>query len=237
MNQETRKDAMYQAGRAAALELQKAAPTMTGTQLYGAAQDIPDFLAARLAQNMLTRPAGMTDGFVCKSSEGRVVRLLQPYDSDIYTQEPEELPAQWGFVWSNDPAHALPFLSMATSPYMTGNVCSENGIVYRSTHDNNVWAPSEYPDWWEVATDDSEPPVVEPEEPDPVPEPEPEPEQPEGSKANPITASRGMTYQYGLYYYDPEDGKTYLCQRQNETGTIKLEYLPHELIGHYFVEV
>ena len=237
MNQETRKEAMYQAGRAAAQELQKAAPAMTGTQLYGAAQDIPDFLAARQAQNMLTRPAGMTDGFVCKSSEGRVVRLLQPYDSDIYTQEPEELPAQWGFVWSNDPAHALPFLSMATSPYMTGNVCSENGIVYRSTHDNNVWAPSAYPDWWEVATDDWEPPVVEPEEPDPVPEPEPEPEQPEGSKDNPITASRGMTYEYGLYYYDPEDGKTYLCQRQNETGTIKLEYLPHELIGHYFVEV
>ena len=37
--------------------------------------------------------AGLTDGFVCKSSAGRVVRLLQPYDSNIYTGEPEELPA------------------------------------------------------------------------------------------------------------------------------------------------
>lgn len=58
-----------------------------------------------------------------------------------------------------------------------------------------------------------------------------------GTIDNPITAARGMEYEYGKYYLDPEDGKTYLCQRQNETGTIKLEYLPHELIGHYFVEV
>ena len=122
---------------------------------------------------MLTRPAGMTDGFVCKSSEGRVVRLIQAYDSDTYPQEPEDLPAQWGFAWSQNPAHALPFISLATSPYMMGDVCTENGTVYRSTHDDNVWAPSEYPDWWEVATDDWEPPVVGPE---PEPEPDPEPD-------------------------------------------------------------
>lgn len=176
IDQEIRKAAMYQAGREAALSLQTKSATMTGTQLNAATGEIPDFQAARATQNMLTRHAGMTDGFVCKSSAGRVVRLLQPYDSDIYTQEPEDLPAQWGFVWSNDPAHALPFIAMSTSPYMIGNVCSENGVVYRSKIDNNVWAPSAYPAGWEEATDDWEPPVVEPEEPDPVPDPEPEPE-------------------------------------------------------------
>lgn len=56
------------------------------------------------------------------------------------------------------------------------------------------------------------------------------------SLEKPITAARGMTYEYGKYYLDPEDGKTYLCKRQNETGTIQLDYLPHELILHYFVE-
>ena len=176
IDQETRKAAMYQAGRTAALDLQKSAPTMTGTQLYDATQEIPDFQAAKATQNMLTRHAGMKDGFVCKSSAGRVVRLIQAYDSDTYPQEPEDLPAQWGFAWSQDPAHALPFISLATSPYMIGDVCTENGTVYRSTHDDNVWAPSAYPDWWEVETDDWEPPVVEPDDPDPVPEPEPEPE-------------------------------------------------------------
>ena len=64
---------------------------------------IPDFQAARTAKNMLERKAGQKDGFVCWSSAGRVVRLLQVYDSEIYPQEPEELPAQWGFVWSTDP--------------------------------------------------------------------------------------------------------------------------------------
>ena len=233
MNHEERKDAMYQQGRADALDLQERSPDMTGTELYAEDTVIPDFQAAKTKANMLTRQSG----FVCKSTAGRVVRLLQPYDSDIYPQEPEELPAQWGFAWSQNPAHALPFISLATSPYMMGDVCTENGTVYRSTHDDNIWAQSSYPDWWKVATDDWEPPVVEPEEPVPVPDPEPEPEQPEGAKDNPITASRGMTYQYGLYYYDPEDGKTYLCQRQGGSGTVTLNYLPHELVLQYFVEV
>ena len=53
----------------------------------------------------------------------------------------------------------------------------------------------------------------------------------------PFPAARGMEYEYGKYYLDPEDGKTYLCKRLNETGTIVLYYLPHELIGQYFEEV
>ncbi len=60
-----------------------------------------------------------------------------------------------------------------------------------------------------------------------------------GTIADPIPASRNMEYVYGKYYRDPEDGKLYLCKRQGETdgGTIILQYLPHELIGHYFEEV
>lgn len=58
-----------------------------------------------------------------------------------------------------------------------------------------------------------------------------------GTIDEPIPASRGMEYEYGKYYLDPEDNKTYLCKRGAETGTIILQYLPHELIGHYFEEV
>ena len=53
----------------------------------------------------------------------------------------------------------------------------------------------------------------------------------------PFPAARGMEYEYGKYYHDPEDGKTYLCKRVEETGSIVLYYLPHELIGQYFEEV
>ena len=59
-----------------------------------------------------------------------------------------------------------------------------------------------------------------------------------GTQDDPITAARGMEYQYGLYYRDPEDGKTYLCSRigEAEGGKIVLQYLPHELVGQYFSE-
>lgn len=143
---------LKQAGKQAAEALQQKAPDMTGTELYAEEEFIPSFKAAVMKKNMLERKAGQKDGFVCKSSAGRVVRLLQNYDSNIYTQEPEELPAQYGFVWSKDPAKALPFIALATSPYDTGDCCTETGIVYRSTMDGNVHAPSAYPQGWEVVT-------------------------------------------------------------------------------------
>ena len=144
------KTVMYEEGRRQALDLQSRAPEMTGTELNAEEDKIPSFQAAVKQKNMLDRKAGQTDGFVCKSTAGRVVRLIQNYDSEIYTQEPEELPAQWGFVWSDDPTKAKPFIALSTSPYMAGNCCTENGITYRSTIDNNVWAPSAYPAGWEV---------------------------------------------------------------------------------------
>ena len=57
-----------------------------------------------------------------------------------------------------------------------------------------------------------------------------------GTIDDPITAARGMEYEYGLYYLDTEDGKTYLCERigEAEGGKIILQYLPHELVGQYF---
>lgn len=138
-------DTLRRMGASIAADLQSSAPELTGTELYAEADYIPGFQAAMARMNMLLRPAG----FVCRSTAGRMVRLLQPYDSTIYPQEPEELPAQWGFAWSTDPAHALPFISMATSPYNTGECCAEDGKTYRSKSDGNVHAPSAWPDGWE----------------------------------------------------------------------------------------
>lgn len=135
----------YDRGRLAALEVQDKSSAMTGTELNAVDDRIPRFSEAVRKNNMLERPVG----FVCKTTAGRVVKLLQPYDSSIYTQEPEDLSAQWGFVWSQDPAKALPFVAVSTSPYMAGDCCTENGNAYRSTIDNNVWAPSAYPAGWE----------------------------------------------------------------------------------------
>lgn len=139
-----------EAGKVAAEAIQLKAETMTGTELYEKEDFIPEFKDAIAKKNMLERKAGQTDGFICKSSAGRVVRLIQNYDSTVYTGEPEELPAQWGFVWSNEPAHAKPFVAISTSPYMTGNCCIEDEVIYKSVIDNNVWKPSEYPQGWEI---------------------------------------------------------------------------------------
>ena len=137
----------------AAQAVQANAENMTGTELNAEDKYIPEFKAAVAKKNMLERKAGQKDGFVCKSSAGRVVRLIQNYDSSIYTQEPEELPAQFGFVWSKDPKKALPFIALSTSPYNTGDCCTETGIVYRSLIENNVHAPSAYPQGWEKVTE------------------------------------------------------------------------------------
>ena len=60
-----------------------------------------------------------------------------------------------------------------------------------------------------------------------------------GTVDDPIPATMGMEYTYGLHYFDPEDSKLYLCKRQGEAegGTITLYFLPHQLVGQYFEEV
>ena len=181
MENELYKSAMKEKGKADAADFQSRSADMTGTEMYAEEEKIPDFQAAKALMNMLQRPVG----FVCKSTAGRVVKLLQVYDSNTYPQEPEELAAQWGFVWSKDPRKALPFIALSTSPYGKGECCTEGGKVYRSTIDNNVWAPSAYPQGWEEVSIDDGPIEPAPEEPggdevvEPEPTPKPEPEEPE----------------------------------------------------------
>ena len=136
-------DMMQRVALAAAQLLQSRATELTGTEVYAEQSAAPDFDPEKQYLNYKA-------GFVCRSPSGRMVRLLQPYDSTVYTQTPEELPAQWGFYWSQNPEDALPFVALSTSPYMMGDCCTENGVVYRSTIDNNVWPPSEYPQGWKL---------------------------------------------------------------------------------------
>ena len=141
-------DSVRTMARAYANTVQEKSDTMTGTELYAEKKYIPDFAIAREQKNMLER----TVGFVCRAPSGRVVKLLQPYDSSVYTGEPETLPAQWGFKWSTNPDDALPFVAISTSPYGIDDCCTENGKTYRSKIANNIYAPSSYPAGWEELT-------------------------------------------------------------------------------------
>lgn len=138
-------------GRMAAQAVQEASPNMTGTELNAVDDRLPRFVEAVKYKNMLDRPAGQTDGFVCLSSAGRVVRLIQNYDSDVFPQEPEELPAQWRFVWSTDPAKAKPFLASSTSYYNRGDCClNAAGKPVRSNIDVNTYDPDAAPKFWDA---------------------------------------------------------------------------------------
>ena len=103
--------------------------------------------------------------------------------------------------------------------YIVGNRVSDSGKLYkcRKAHTSQKsWNPAATPDLW-VVIDVTH----------------------AGTQDDPIPASRGMEYEYGKYYLDSEDGKTYLCERTGEAagGKIVLQYLPHELVGNYFKAV
>lgn len=136
-NRELVLDTLRRSGKLIAQDLQTRAPGMTGTEIIAEEDYLPSFDEAVKKKNMLERQAG----FVCRSAAGRAVKLIQPYDSTIYTQQPEELIAQWGFYWSTDPKKALPFISLSTSPFNTDDCCTHNGHVWRSGQDGNVWEP------------------------------------------------------------------------------------------------
>ena len=145
------KTVMYEAGRRDALDLQERSQAMTGTEINAEEDKIPSFRAACATQNMMNRQAGQVDGFVCKTSAGRVVRLIQNYDSDVFTAEPEDLPAQWRFVWSTDPEHAKPFLASSTSYYNKGDCClNAAGEPRRSNIDVNTFDPDTDQRFWDA---------------------------------------------------------------------------------------
>lgn len=133
---------LKQIGFKIAQELQSNIPDMEATDIIEQEEYLPRFDNTKQYLNF-------NAGYTCFSAKGNVVRLLQPYDSLTYPQEPEELPAQWRFVWSTDPGKALPFLSLSTSPYAKGDCCTAGGKTWRSKIDTNTWSPETNPEFWE----------------------------------------------------------------------------------------
>lgn len=122
--------------------LQERAPDLTGTQIIDRETDIPDFDPAVQYLNWKT-------GSVVRDDD-QVWKLLQPYDSTIYTDKPVNLRAQWGLCHTKNPKKAKPYVEPqgTSGMYMKDECCSKNDIVYISLIDNNVWPPDQYPAGW-----------------------------------------------------------------------------------------
>lgn len=138
------KTVMYEEGRRQALALQAAAPAMTGTEIIAEESKIPAWDGSR-------DYSGWKAGFPV-TDEGQVWALIQPHNAAHYPGRPSGLRALWGLAHTTDPAKAKPWIAPygTSGLYMAGECCTENGVVYRSVQDNNPYAPSAYPAWWEV---------------------------------------------------------------------------------------
>lgn len=146
MNQQIRKAAMYNAGRAAALNLQTAAASMTGTQIIAQEHNAPAFDPAHDYTGW-PRMAPVAD-------EDQVWLLLQPHNAAHYPGlRPSTNRACWGLAHTTDPAKAKPWVDPygTSGMYMTGECYrAADGAVYRCRADNTVHDAEALPGGWEV---------------------------------------------------------------------------------------
>lgn len=137
---------MYRLGAADAKELQMDAAEnhITETEIIERETAAPRFDPVKDYTGWPMR-APVRDG-------GQVWLLLQPHNAAHYTGRPADLRALWGLAHTTDPMRAKPYVAPygVSGLYYLGECCLWNGVVKRSTQDNNPYSPEEFPEWWET---------------------------------------------------------------------------------------
>lgn len=86
-----------------------------------------------------------------RTENGVPYKCTQPH---THHGEPGWNPASGSSLWrrfhGTTPETAWEFTADGANPYMTGEYCVENGVVYRCKDDNVVHAPSVLPGSWEA---------------------------------------------------------------------------------------
>lgn len=220
--------AVQSLGRADATSLatQIEAGELTDTEIIDREQAVPAFDNTK---DYTSYPVGFA-----VQDEGQVWGLLQPYNASYYPdQRPADLRALWGLKHTKNPLKAKPFVAPygTSGMYMTDECVLENGLVYISKVDNNVYSPSAYPQNWTLYTGETEGPT-EPVEPEPTPEPEPEPE------PTPSTAQDWNDFELGHLFnvgdHFTYNGVEYEVLRQFSRYD---NWAPPALTGDFYVEV
>ena len=86
--------------------------------------------------------------------DGKLYKCLQDHTAQA-DWTPENSPSLWkqiGISENGIPEYSKPL--SAADAYMKGDECMYNGVHKRSTIDNNVWTPDEYPEGWEDVTEE-----------------------------------------------------------------------------------
>ena len=129
-------------GKASALTLRDKAKDMTGTELIAEEDFVPDFDPKKDYTSWpINSPV---------RDEGQVWLLLIPHNAAHYTGRPADLRALWGLAHTTDPEKAKAWVAPygTSGLYQRGECCKVDGVVYRSTEDNNPYSPTDYPAWW-----------------------------------------------------------------------------------------
>ena len=136
-NQELVLDVMRAQGKADALDLRARAAELDGTAVIAEEVKAPAWDSGK---DYSSWPVGAP-----VADAGQVYKLLQPHNASHYPDTtPATLPALWSVCHTKDPSKAKPYLAPngTSGMYMTDECCTDEGYVWRSKVDNNVWAPS-----------------------------------------------------------------------------------------------
>jgi hypothetical protein len=147
-------NAMKSQGRADALDLRARAANMTSTEIIAEEEKIPLFDPNK---DYSSWAIGSPVAEII-NNERYIFTLITPHNASHYPgNTPSNTRALWSLRHTQDPAKARPYIApLGTSGmYMIGDVCTDPNmenltVVYRSKVDNNVYAPSEYMDNWEI---------------------------------------------------------------------------------------
>lgn len=142
MDKQLLHDAMYEYGRAKALELRREAPGFTDTEVIDAELFIPTWREG-------PQVAGAPTQY-----EGQVYRTLQAHDSTGNPGwNPAVSPALFGICHTKDPAKAKPWAqpSGTSGMYYLDECYKDGNTVWRQVYDGaNVYDAVALPDRWEV---------------------------------------------------------------------------------------
>ena len=141
-------EAMRAKGAADAADLRQRAGELDGTGIIAEELKIPAFDPDK---DYSAWPAGSP---VREEVDGawQVYKLLQPHNAANYPgSTPSNTPALWSVCHTKDPALAKPWMAPngQSGLYAVDECCTENGRVWKNTHEGNEFSPSALPERWE----------------------------------------------------------------------------------------
>lgn len=159
-SKETVLSTMRALGKADALDLRGRAASMDATAIIAEEEKVPLF---EWGKDYSSWPTGSPIGEII-DGELQIFTMITPVNTSNHPGiTPNSERSLYNLCHTKDPTKAKPFVApLGTSGlYMTDECCTDPkaedvGAVYRSKIDSNPYAPSEYPDNWELVAEGRE---------------------------------------------------------------------------------